>query len=66
MSVVHGMRRVGGGCEMCMCLARGGVGRGIGPGSGRVVCCYVCVSLDSLLCRWQVKVYCARHIPVHF
>ena len=27
MSVVHGMREVGGVCEMCMCLARGGVGR---------------------------------------
>ena len=26
MSVVHGMRGVGGVCEMCMCLARGGVG----------------------------------------
>ena len=23
MSVVHGMREVGGLCEMCMCLARG-------------------------------------------
>ena len=26
MSVVHGMRGVGEVCEMCMCLARGGVG----------------------------------------
>ena len=26
MSVVRGMRGVGGMCEMCMCLARGGVG----------------------------------------
>ena len=26
MSVVRGMRGVGGVCEMCMCLARGGVG----------------------------------------
>ena len=26
MSVVRGMRRVGGVCEMCMCLARAGVG----------------------------------------
>ena len=24
--MVHGMRGVGGVCEMCMCLARGGVG----------------------------------------
>ena len=36
MSVVRGMRRVGGVCEMCMCLARGGVGgewmRGLGLG----------------------------------
>ena len=31
MSVVRGMRRVGGVCEMCMCLARGGVG---GEGGG--------------------------------
>ena len=28
MSVVRGMRGVGGVCEMCVCLARGGVGRG--------------------------------------
>ena len=26
MSVVRRMRGVGGACEMCMCLARGGVG----------------------------------------
>ena len=26
MGVVRGMRGVGGVCEMCMCLARGGVG----------------------------------------
>ena len=26
MSEVRGMRGVGGVCEMCMCLARGGVG----------------------------------------
>ena len=26
MSVVRGMRRVGEVCEMCRCLARGGVG----------------------------------------
>ena len=26
MSVVRGMRGVGGVCDMCMCLARGGVG----------------------------------------
>ena len=39
MSVVRGMRGVGGGCEMCMCLARSGVGgeegewiRGLGLG----------------------------------
>ena len=25
-SVVWGMRRVGGACEICMCLAQGGVG----------------------------------------
>ena len=27
VSVVRGMRRIVGVCEMCMCLARGGVGR---------------------------------------
>ena len=39
MSVVHGIRGVGGVCEMCMCLARGCVGgegsewmRGLGLG----------------------------------
>ena len=26
ISVVRGIRRVGGVCEMCMCLVRGGVG----------------------------------------
>ena len=31
MSVVRGMSGVGGVCEMCMCLARGGVG---GEGGG--------------------------------
>ena len=40
--------------------------RGLGPGSGAVGWCYVCVSLDSL-CRWQVQVsvYCAWQIPAH-
>ena len=32
MSVVRGMRRVDGVCEMCMCLARGGVGGEEGEG----------------------------------
>ena len=32
MSVVRGMRGVGGVCEMCMCLARGGVGGKGGSG----------------------------------
>ena len=42
------------------------MGRGLGPGSGAVGWCYVCVSLDSL-CRWQVQVsvYCAWRIPAH-
>ena len=84
MSVVRG---VGGVCDMCMCLARGGVvgeggawmrelglgftnpvgtgghvsvfwlrwcgwcrwrvGRGVGPGSGAVGWCYVCVRCES-------------------
>ena len=34
MSVVRGMRGIGGVCEMCMCLARGGVGREGGGVSG--------------------------------
>ena len=54
---------------MCLCFGCGcvggewGVGRGLGPGSGAVGWCYVCVSLDSL-CRWQVQVsvYCAWRI----
>ena len=42
------------------------MGRGIGPGSEGVGCCYVCVSLDSL-CRCQVlvSVHCAWRIPAH-
>ena len=45
---------------------RWGVGRWLGPGSGGVWWCYVCVSPDSL-CRWQfqVSVYCAGRIPAH-
>ena len=77
------VRGVGGVCDMCMCLARGGVGgevgewmrelglgftnpvsvsvfllrwcgwcrwgvsRGVGPGSGAVGWCYVCVRCES-------------------
>ena len=43
------------------CLGCDGVGRGLGPGSGRVLLC-----LESL-CRWQVQLsaYCARRIPAH-
>ena len=74
MSVVRG---VGGVCDMCMCLARGGVGGeggewmrelGLGftnpVGTGGVL--DVCLCLDSL-CRWQVQVsvYCAWRIPAH-
>ena len=49
MSVV---RSVGGVCDMCMCLARGGVdgegvGMGLRPGSGAVGWCYVCVRCES-------------------
>ena len=36
MSVMRGMREVGGVCEMCMCLTRGGVG---GEGGE----CWTCV-----------------------
>ena len=31
--MVRGMKKIGGVCEICMCLARGGVGEG---GGGRV------------------------------
>ena len=34
----------------------GDVGKGLGPGSGAVGWCYVCVCLDSR-CTWQVQVY---------
>ena len=56
MSVVRGIRGVGGVCETCMCLARGGVGGeavkwgvvcGVGSESGGVGLCYVCVSCES-------------------
>ena len=42
------------------------MGRGLGPGSGGVGWCYVCVSPDSLG-RWQVQVsvYYVRRIPAH-
>ena len=56
MSVVRGMRGVGGVCEMCMCFARGGVGgeggqwtRGLGlgftnpVGTGGVLDLYLCL-----------------------
>ena len=55
MSVVRGMRGVGGVCEMCMCLSRGGVGAEEGDwmrgldlcftspvGTGRVLDVYLC------------------------
>ena len=47
-------------------LCRRGVDRGLGPWSGWVWWCYVCVSPDYLF-RWQVQVYvcCARRIPAH-
>ena len=28
--------------DVCLCLGRGGVGRGLRPGSGMVEWCYVC------------------------
>ena len=70
MSVVRGMRGVGGKCEMSMCLARGDVGgefgermRGLGlgftnhVGTGRVlgVClCLGCCSVDGVGGEWVV------------
>ena len=65
MSVGHRMRGVGGVCEMCMCLARGGVGgedgewmRGLGlgfinrVGTGGVS--DVCTDRWCGWCRWGV------------
>ena len=56
--------------DMWLCFGCGGVGGRLGPGSGRVGLCYVCVCCESgfsVLCRWQVQVYvyCARLIPAH-
>ena len=49
MSGVRWMRGVGGVCEMCMCLARSGVGgeggewmRGLGLGTGGVLDVFLC------------------------
>ena len=58
--------------DMCLCLGCGGVGGlvgewgwGLGPGSGGVGWCFVCVSCESgFFCRWQVSVYCARQIDL--
>ena len=68
MSMVRGMRRVGGVCEMSMCLARGGVGgegdewmRGLGLGftnpvaAGGVldVClCFCCGGVVGVVGDW--------------
>ena len=51
-------------CGWC----RWAMGRGLGPGSGCVGLCYVCVRCESVtLCRWQfpVSVYCDWRIPTH-
>ena len=42
-----------------------GVGRWLGPGSGGVAWCYVCVSCESRFWKVQVSVYCAWRIPAH-
>ena len=50
-----------------LCLGCHGMGGCLGPVSGMVGWCYVCVvSVDSL-CIWQVhvSVYGARRIPAH-
>ena len=57
MSVVRGMRGVGGVCEMCMCLARGGVDgegmRGLGLGFTNPVGTGSVGRVFGLgLCRW--------------
>ena len=68
MSVVRGMRGVGGVCEMCMCLARGGVGgergewmRGLGlgftnpVGTGGVLDVCLCFGCGGVVwCMWGV------------
>ena len=70
--MVHGMRGVGGVCEMCMCLAQGSMG---GEGvsaledwawASPILCEQGAVSPYSL-CRCQVQesVYYARQIPAH-
>ena len=44
------------------------MGRGLGPGSGRVgTVMPMCVVSPDSLCRWQVQVYayCARRIPAN-
>ena len=68
VSVVLEMRRVGGVCEMCMCLARGGVGGEVGKqmrgfglgftnpvGTGEVldVClCFGCGGVGGVCGEW--------------
>ena len=65
MSVVRGMRRVGGVCEMCMCLARGVVGgegiewvRGLGlgftnpVGTGGVLNVCLCLGCAGVCGQW--------------
>ena len=64
MSMVHGMRGVGGVCERCMCLARGGVGgdewmRGLGlalPIMWEQGKCWTCVCVFVALV-WVVSGY---------
>ena len=81
MSVVRGVRGVGGVCERIgfglyqSCRSKGSVGRvsvfgWFGPGSGRVGwggVMSVCVVILASLWRWQVQVsvHCARCIPAH-
>ena len=37
----------GGVLDVCLCFGCGGVGRGLGPGSGVMGWCYVCVRRES-------------------
>ena len=77
MSVVCGVRGIGGVCEVCMARGKGSVsvfgmwwcwGEWVAWSSvweGGVMSMCV-VSLDSLRrCQVQVSVYCARQIPAH-
>ena len=55
--------------DMCLCFGCGGVGGvggWLGPGSGRLGWCYVCVCCEWILCvDGRSRYLCARRIPAH-